>query len=52
MRESFSMQVDGSSRKRDRLKKMSMEVARIDMKKCNQFEDLARIDWNGKMAFM
>lgn len=42
------MQVAGSSKKMDRPKTIWMEIARIDLKKCNQSEDLAqdRLEFN------
>lgn len=46
------MQIDGPSRKRDLPKRTWMEVAMIDLKKYNLSEDLAMIDWNGKIEFM
>ena len=42
VRISFSMQVDGPSKKRGRPKRMGMEVVRIDMKKCNISKNLAQ----------
>ena len=46
-RKGFSLQVNGPSRERVRLKRTSMEVVRLDLKKCNLSEDLAkdRLEW-------
>ena len=41
VRSKFSIEGDGPSRKRGRLKRTRMEAARIDMKKCTISEDLA-----------
>lgn len=51
VRKSFSMQVDGPSRKRGRVKMTWMEVVRIYPKKCNLFEDLAldRPEWRNSI---
>lgn len=38
----FSMQVDGLSRKRGRLKRAWIEVVKMDLKKCNISKDLAQ----------
>ena len=44
VRNSLAMQVDGPPRRRGRASRpmrMWMEVVKLDMKKCNLFEDLA-----------
>ena len=49
----FLIQVDGPPRKRGSLKRQWMDVVRIDMKKCNLYEDLTQdIDVIGETYFM
>lgn len=52
VKEKFFMQVDGSPRKRERLKLIWMEVIRIDPKKCIPYEDLARDRLECKTQFI
>ena len=51
LRKGFSIEVDGPPRRRGRLKRTSMEVLRIDLRKCNLSEDLAqdRLEWRNKI---
>lgn len=51
MRRSFSMQVDGQSRKRGRPKRMWMEIIRKHLKKCSLPKDLAheRLEWGNRI---
>ena len=50
LRNCFSMQADGPPKK-GRPKRIWMEVVRIDLQKCNLFEDLAhdRLEWRNKI---
>ena len=51
VRKSFVMKVDGPPRGRGRPKRSWMEVVKIDIKKCNLYEDLAqdRLVWRNKI---
>lgn len=51
VRKSFSMQVDGPSRKMGRPKRTKIEVARIRLKKRNLYKDLVqdRQEWQNKI---
>eukprot|EP00268_Persea_americana_P015107 TRINITY_DN16854_c0_g1_i2.p1 TRINITY_DN16854_c0_g1~~TRINITY_DN16854_c0_g1_i2.p1 ORF type:complete len:146 (-),score=8.65 TRINITY_DN16854_c0_g1_i2:94-531(-) len=62
VKRSFSMRIDGPSRKLSKPKMTWMVTVRIDLHKCNLSEDLAQdrlewrnnihVDWNGEIKFI
>ena len=51
IKKSLVMQVDGPPRRRDRPKRIQIEVANIDIKNCNLSYELAQdtIEWRNKI---
>ena len=51
VRKSLAMKVDGPLRGSGRLKRMWMELVKMDMKKCNLSEDLSqdRLEWRNEI---